>query len=84
LKLERELERVLLLLDEARKHRAKSVHQTTNLELQLAQASLFVRDVKADESSFESEGLQQLTHSNKLEKMELRKSDDDLFGSGKR
>jgi hypothetical protein len=84
LKLEQELERVLLLLDDAGKHRAKSVHQTTNLELQLAQASLFVRDVKADERSFKSEGLQQLTHSNKLEKMELRKADDDLFGSGKR
>jgi hypothetical protein len=83
LKLEQELERVLLLLDDAEKHRAKYVRQTTNLELQLAQASLFVRDVKADESSFKSEGLQQPTHSNKLEKTELRKADNDLFGSGK-
>ncbi len=41
LKLEQELERVLLLLDDAEKHRAKSVRQTTNLELQLAHASLF-------------------------------------------
>jgi len=58
LKLEQELERVLLLLDDAEKHRAKYVRQTTNLELQLAHASLFVRDVKADESSFKYEGLQ--------------------------
>ncbi len=71
-KLEQELERVLLLLPDAEKHGAKYVRQTTNLELQLAQASLFVRDVKADESSFKSEGLQQPTHSNKLEKTELR------------
>ncbi|CAM6062100.1 unnamed protein product [Sphagnum tenellum] len=83
LKLEQELERVLLLLDDVEKHRAKYVRQTTNLELQLAQASLFVRDVKAYKSSFKSEGLQQLTHSNKLKKMELRKADNDLFGSGK-
>ncbi len=83
LKLEQELERVLLLLDDAEKHRAKSVRQTTNLELQLAQASLFVRDVKADKSLFKSEGLQQLTYSNKLKKMELRMADSDLFGSGK-
>jgi hypothetical protein len=39
--------------------------------------------VKANKSSFKSEGLQQLTHNNKLEKMELRKADSDLFGSGK-
>ncbi len=32
----------------------------------------FVRDVKADRSSFKSKGLQQPTHSNKLEKTELR------------
>ncbi len=32
----------------------------------------FVRDVKADKSSFKLKGLQQLTHSNKLEKMEPR------------
>ncbi len=83
LKLEQELERVLLLLDDAKKHRAKYVRQTTNLELQLAQASLFARDVKAYKSSFKSEGLQQLTHNNKLKKMELRKADNDLFGSGK-
>jgi len=83
LKLEQELERVLLLLDDAEKHKAKSVGQTTNLELQLAQASLFGRDVKADKSSFKSEGLQQLTHINKLKKMELRMADNDLFGSRK-
>jgi chromosome segregation ATPase len=71
-KLEQELERVLLLLEDVEKRRANYVCQTTNLELQLAQASLFVRDVKADKSSFKSEGLQQPTHSNKLEKMELR------------
>ncbi len=63
LKLEQEFERVLLLLDDVEKHRAKYVRQTTNLELQLAQASLFVRDVKVDESSFKSKGLQQPTHS---------------------
>ncbi|CAM6009909.1 unnamed protein product [Sphagnum balticum] len=78
-KLEQELERVLLLLDDTEKHRAKSESQTTNLELQLAQASLFVGDVKTDKSSFQSEGLQQLTHSNKLEKMELRRADSDLL-----
>jgi septal ring factor EnvC (AmiA/AmiB activator) len=44
-------------LNDAKKHKAKSVRQTTNLKLQLAQASLFVRDVKADKSSFKSEGL---------------------------
>ncbi len=71
------------MLDDAEKHREKSVRQTTNLELQLAQASLFVRNVKACKSSFKSEGLQQLTHSNKLEKMELRKADNNIFRSGK-
>ncbi len=35
-KLEQELEKVLLLLPDAEKHRAKYVRQTTNLELQLA------------------------------------------------
>jgi len=60
------------LLPDAEKHGAKNVRQTTNLELQLAQASLFVRDAKADDVSFKSEGLQQSTHNNKLEKTELR------------
>ncbi len=83
MKLEQELERVLLLLDDAEKHKAKSVGHTTNLELQLAQASLFVRDVKANKSSFKFEGLQQLTHNNKLKKMELRMADNNLFGLGK-
>jgi chromosome segregation ATPase len=83
LKLKQELEMVLLLLDDAEKHIAKFVCQTTNLELQLAHASLFVRDVKANKSSFKSKGLQQLTHNNKLEKMDLRKANNDLFGSRK-
>ncbi|CAN5977108.1 unnamed protein product [Sphagnum jensenii] len=76
-KLEQELERVLLLLDDTEKHRAKSESQTTNLELQLSQASLFVNQ-QLEDMIGERDMLVRDVHAKELDILELKKDNEKL------